>query len=94
MLWTIIGSTAATLTMFAFLPQIIKATTTKSVKDISLLTLFQLSLGVILWIAYGVHLRDYVIIIANGVTLVLLITLICQYFYYKKANRSLLKTDS
>jgi len=84
MFWTIIGSTAAILTMFAFIPQIIKAATTKSVKDISLLTLCQLSLGVILWIAYGVHLNDYVIITANSVTLALLITLICQHFYYRK----------
>jgi len=94
MFWTIVGSSAAILTAFAFIPQIIKAYTTKSVKDISLVTLFQLSLGVILWIAYGVHLRDYVIIIANSVTLVLLITLICQHFYYRKAICSSLKAES
>jgi len=86
MSWTIVGSSAAILTTFAFIPQIIKAARTKSVKDISLVTLFQLSLGVILWITYGIHLRDCVIIIANSVTLVLLITLIYQYFYYKNMN--------
>jgi len=94
MFWTIIGSIAACLTMFAFIPQIIKAYATKSIKDVSLLTLLQLSIGVFLWIAYGIHLGDFIIITANSVTLVLLITLICQYFFYRNASRSLLKTDS
>jgi MtN3 and saliva related transmembrane protein len=84
MFWTLIGSTAAILTTFAFIPQIIKAYTTKSIKDVSLVTLIQLSIGVSFWIAYGVHLNDCVIITANSVTLALLITLICQHFYYRK----------
>lgn len=58
MFWQFIGLGAATLTMFAFIPQIIKVVKTKSAKDVSLFTLLQLSLGVSLWIAYGLHLRD------------------------------------
>jgi len=86
MLWTIIGSSAAALTMFAFIPQIHKALRTKSVKDVSLVTLFQLSSGVFLWILYGIYLKDYVIIVANVVTLVSLITLLFLYFNYKKVR--------
>ncbi len=86
MFWTIIGSIAACLTMFAFIPQIIKVHTTKSVKDVSLVTLLQLSSGVLLWIIYGVHLRDNVIITANMVALVSLIVLLWQYFCYKVRN--------
>lgn len=84
MFWTIIGVSAATLTMFSFIPQIVKALKTKSVKDVSLVTLVQLSLGVLLWIAYGIHLKDVIIIAANSITLATLIILLCLYFFYGK----------
>jgi MtN3 and saliva related transmembrane protein len=82
-MWLIIGSMAAVLTMFAFVPQIIKAVKTKSVKDVSLVTLVQLSLGVSLWIAYGIHLKDTVIIAANSMTLFSLIILLALYFRHR-----------
>ena len=82
MFWTIIGSTAAVLTMLAFVPQIIKVSKTKSVKDVSIITLLQLSLGVSLWIAYGIHLKNPIIITANAVTLLTLVILMFLYFCY------------
>jgi len=87
MFWIIIGGLAATLTMFSFVPQIVKSLKTRSVKDVSEVTLFQLSLGVFLWIIYGTHLKNAVIIIANVVTLATLAVLIFLYFKYggKKA---------
>lgn len=87
MFWTIIGSSAAILTMFSFIPQIIKALKTKSVKDVSLVTLVQLSLGVLLWIAYGFYLKDPIIITANSITLATLIILLCLYFNYGRINQ-------
>lgn len=81
-MWILIGLSAASLTMFAFIPQIIKALKTKSVKDVSLVTLLQLSLGVSLWIIYGIHLRDAIIITANSITLFSLIILLILYFCY------------
>ena len=83
-LWTGIGATAAFLTMLAFLPQIFKALGTKSVKDVSLFTLLQLALGVTLWIIYGLYLRNKIIIVANGVSLLSLIILLFLYFYYRR----------
>ncbi len=48
----------------------------ESVKDVSGLTLLQFSIGVTLWMIYGIHLKDYIIIGANAVSLsTLLITL-------------------
>lgn len=82
MLWSIIGMGAAFLTMFSFIPQILKAFNSKSCKDVSLFTLLQLSLGVALWISYGVYKRDAIIIIANSVTLSTLIVLLFLYFNY------------
>lgn len=82
MVWLIIGSSAAVLTMFSFIPQIIKVIKTKSAKDVSLITLVQLSLGVSLWIAYGIHLKDTIIITANAITLSTLIILLFLYLSY------------
>ncbi|MDD4979703.1 MAG: SemiSWEET transporter [Candidatus Omnitrophica bacterium] len=84
MFWTIIGLSAATLTMFSFLPQIIKVWQHKSAKDVSLVTLLQLSLGVLLWIVYGIYLRNKIIIIANGITLSSLVILLYLYYKYRR----------
>jgi uncharacterized protein with PQ loop repeat len=54
MIWTIIGISASTLTMFSFIPQIFRSLRTKSVKDVSPVTLFQLSSGAALWMIYGI----------------------------------------
>lgn len=85
MFWLIVGAAAATLTMFSFVPQIIKALKTGSVKDVSLVTLLQLALGVSLWIAYGIYLKDKIIIMANTVTLATLVVLL--FLYFKKGKR-------
>ena len=82
MIWTIIGGMAATLTMFSFVPQIFRSLRTKSVKDVSPVTLFQLSAGVCLWMVYGIARRDPIIIIANVITFITLAVLIFLYFKY------------
>ena len=87
MYWPAIGLSAAILTMFAFVPQIIKVLKTKSVKDVSITTLFQLCLGVSLWIAYGVHLKDKIIIAANSVTLITVTILLCLYFNFRRQKK-------
>ena len=86
MFWTIIGLAAAALTMFSFVPQITKVLKTKSARDVSLITLFQLSLGVSLWITYGIHLKNPIIITANAVTLLTLIILMFLYFCYGRTK--------
>ncbi|MBU1998019.1 MAG: hypothetical protein KKE64_00810, partial [Candidatus Omnitrophica bacterium] len=58
MAWEIVGFSAAVLTMFGFLPQVIKIYRTKSVKDISLLAILQFTLGIFLWLVYGLHLNN------------------------------------
>jgi MtN3 and saliva related transmembrane protein len=82
MFWTLIGAAAATLTMFSFIPQIIRSLRTRSVNDVSPVTLFQLSLGVLLWMIYGIARQDPIIIFANAITLISLSVLIFLYFKY------------
>ena len=84
MFWPLVGSAGAALTMLAFVPQIVKVARSKSAKDISVFTLFQLLLGVSFWIAYGMHLKDAIIILANSITLLSLIILLFLYFYYRR----------
>ncbi len=83
MLWETVGLLAACLTMFGFLPQTIKIYRTKRVNDISLWTIVQFMLGTILWLAYGIHLNNFVITLANGVTLLILVLTLAFFITYK-----------
>ena len=83
MIWSIIGISGATLTTFSFIPQVIKIIRKKSAQDVSLLTLLQLACGVSLWVIYGIHLKDVIIITANLVTLSTLVIAIYLFFKYK-----------
>ena len=76
------GICAAVLTMFSFIPQIIKVWKNKCAKDVSLITLYQFSLGVSLWTIYGIMRRDIIIIVANVITLTTLLMLIYLYFNF------------
>ncbi len=87
MIWQLVGMAAATLTMFSFVPQIIKVWRTKSARDVSVITLCQMAAGVTLWMAYGVYLRDVIIITANGVTLASMVVLLAQYVAYGRNPR-------
>jgi MtN3 and saliva related transmembrane protein len=87
MFWNFIGMAAATLTMFSFVPQIAKSLKTRSVKDVSAITLFQLSTGVFLWMLYGFYRRDLIIITANTITLITLSVLIFLYFKYGRSGK-------
>ena len=64
-----LGFAAATLTTFAFLPQVLKSWRHQSVDDLSLIMLLALNVGVVLWIAYGLAIAAFPLVVANIVTL-------------------------
>ena len=66
-----IGSAAAILTTVAFIPQAWKVWRTRHTADISLGMYILFTTGVALWLAYGILLGSWPIIIANCVTLLL-----------------------
>lgn len=68
---SLIGFLAAFCTTISFLPQVIKTWKTKQTKDISLPMYILFVIGVSLWFVYGIFLRDAAIYLANGVTLLL-----------------------
>ncbi|SDE40251.1 MULTISPECIES: SemiSWEET transporter [Kordiimonas] len=68
---TLIGLLAGCLTTIAFVPQVVRVWRTRSTTDISLGMFGLMSLGVFMWLVYGLMLGDIPIIAANAVTLLL-----------------------
>ncbi len=67
----LVGSAAALLTTIAFVPQAWLTWKTKSVESISLGMYSIFTLGVALWLFYGVLLGAWPIVVANTITLLL-----------------------
>jgi MtN3 and saliva related transmembrane protein len=72
----VIGMVAGTLTTIAFVPQVLRIYRTKSARDVSYLTFGIFSVGVVLWLIYGVLIRSPAIVAANVVTLLLAATVL------------------
>ncbi|MDP4207933.1 MAG: SemiSWEET transporter [Bacteroidota bacterium] len=68
-----IGYLAAIITTAGFVPQTVKAIKTRQTKDISLWMYIILLVGIILWLLYGIFTDSWPIILANGVTILLVI---------------------
>jgi len=71
-----IGVLAGICTTGSLLPQVIKTIRTRNTKDISLLMYVLLTIGVVLWVAYGFLLKEFPIIIANGTSLLLTLSVL------------------
>ena len=79
----LIGLTAGMLTTIAFLPQVLKTWKSRSAKDLSLGMFSLFCLGVVMWLAYGILMRDIPVIAANFMTLILASTLLFFKFHFK-----------
>jgi len=66
-----IGFLAAFLTTVSFIPQVIQVWRSKHTKDISLGMYGIFVAGVLMWLAYGVLLNSWPMILANCITLAL-----------------------
>ena len=80
----IIGTIGAILTTASFVPQVYKTFKSKAIDGISLSMYSVFLLGVIFWLIYGVMIRSFSIILANSVTLILIIMIITMRIAYKK----------
>lgn len=67
----LLGYLAATLTTGAFVPQAWLTFRTRDVSGISLAMYSGFTLGVALWLAYGISLKAWPIVVANSITLML-----------------------
>jgi MtN3 and saliva related transmembrane protein len=76
-----VGLIAGLLTTLAFLPQLLKTWRSRSAKDISLEWLVTFTVGIALWLIYGILIGALPVILSNSITLVL--TLLILYFKIK-----------
>jgi MtN3 and saliva related transmembrane protein len=79
----LIGTLAAILTTISFLPQALHTFRTKDVRGISLSMYSAFTLGVALWLIYGLLLGAWPVVIANLVTLALASTILVMKLRYR-----------
>ena len=65
----LVGYVAAILTTTAFVPQALKSWRTRDLSGVSLTMYSLFTVGVALWLIYGVILGEWPIIMANAITL-------------------------
>ena len=77
-----IGIFAGALTTLAFIPQVIKAWTTKDTKSISLGMYLMQVIGIFTWCIHGYMIKDNALMITNALTFCLSLSiLICKLKY-------------
>ena len=72
----IVGSLAGAFTTISFVPQVVKTWRSGCAEDLSLFMFALFSAGVLLWLIYGIALHSLPIILANGITLVLALSIL------------------
>lgn len=78
----LIGYAAATLTTVSFLPQALHTFKTKDVSGISLGMYSSFTLGIVLWLVYGLLLQAWPIVIANSITTALACAILWMKIQY------------
>ena len=79
----IIGFTAGTLTTIALVPQVIKSWKTRHTRDVSLGWISTLVIGIVLWLAYGLLIQSWPLVVANVFSLILASIILILKIKYK-----------
>ncbi len=82
--WKIVGIIAAVCTTSGFIPQIMRGVRTKRLDDVSPVMYVLLIIGLSLWLSYGIHIEDMIIIVANAAALAFSVFIISLRFKYMK----------
>lgn len=80
----LLGTAAATLTTGCFVPQVVRLWRTRNAEGISLVTFAAFAVGVALWLAYGMILHAWPIILSNAITLVLAFAIIALTLRFRR----------
>ncbi|MGE4420860.1 MAG: SemiSWEET family sugar transporter [Pseudodesulfovibrio sp.] len=83
----LIGLVAGCCTTAAFFPQVLHTWRTRSVADLSLRMYLLFTLGVLLWLVYGIRIGSLAVTLANAVTLVLASSILIMKLVYDKSSR-------
>jgi MtN3 and saliva related transmembrane protein len=81
-----LGFVAAILTTGSFVPQAWHTFKTRDVSGISLAMYSAFTLGITLWLVYGLLLRAWPIVVANVITLVLAVAILWMKLTYEKSQ--------
>jgi MtN3 and saliva related transmembrane protein len=77
-----LGFAAAFCTTAAFVPQLVRVLRLRSAREISLPTFLLFSIGVFLWLLYGLSIGSKPVIASNAVTLVLSVSILALKLRY------------
>ena len=89
-----IGFFAATCTTFSFIPQVMMVYKSNNTKALSPTMYSIFTLGVFLWLLYGMMKQDAVIIIANIITLLLALSILFKILVNRRnAKQSIQVTN-
>lgn len=80
----LVGALAACLTTLSFLPQAWLTFRTRDARGVSLGMYSIFAIGVALWLAYGLLLHAWPIVIANAVTLALALAILAMKLRYRR----------
>ena len=83
-----IGLFAGLLTSGAAIPQVLQTYRTKHARDLSMWQLILLDLGMLLWLIYGISLKDLPLILANMFSIVCYTGLIAMKLRYAGRDRA------
>jgi MtN3 and saliva related transmembrane protein len=72
----LLGLVAACCTTIAFVPQVVRIWRTRSTRDISLGMFVVLTVGMLLWLVYGLLVRDLPLVLANSATFTMSLTIL------------------
>jgi MtN3 and saliva related transmembrane protein len=86
-----LGFAAAFCTTAAFVPQLVRVLRLRSAREISLPTFLLFSIGVFLWLLYGLYTGSRPVIASNGVTLVLSLSILFLKLRYDRRAAEELK---
>jgi MtN3 and saliva related transmembrane protein len=78
----LIGTAGATLTTLCWLPQALKVIREKETRALSLPATLAFTLGVVLWLIYGLAIGDGPLIGSNAVTLALMAPILAMKLRY------------
>lgn len=81
-----VGYFAACLTTASFVPQAWMTFKTRDVRSISLAMYSVFTLGVALWLAYGLLVNAWPVVLANSVTLALAASILTMKLKYRHRN--------
>jgi len=82
-----IGFVAAFCTTVAFVPQLVRVLRLRSAREISLGTFLLFSVGVLLWLFYGIYSGSKPVIASNAATLGLSVSILYLKMRYERASR-------